>query len=83
MCHSGLLFKYKIINYDLIIDFQTFSRDLNAEDVRKSIIKSTAVITGKPVSSFANEFYKSLSVSLRKPNARAILKRLPGDKHID
>ena len=56
---------------------------LDAEDVFKVIIKSTASLGGETVSIIANQLYQALSVILHKANARAIFKRLPGQKHID
>ena len=61
----------------MIIEASGGAWGLNAEEVWKSIIKSTAVLSGEPISSVANELYQSLSVTLQKSNARAILKRLP------
>ena len=56
---------------------------LDAEDVFKVIIKSTASLSGETVSTIANQIYQALSVTLHKANARALFKRLPGQKHID
>ena len=56
---------------------------LDAEDVFKIIIKSAASLSGETVSAVSNQLYQSLSVTLHKANARALFKRLLGQKHID
>lgn len=56
---------------------------LDAEDVFKVIIKSTASLGGETASIVANQLYQALSITLHKANARAIFKRLPGQKRID
>ena len=56
---------------------------LDAEDVFNIIIKSAASLSGETVSTISYQLYQSLSVTLHKANARALFKRLPGQKHID
>ena len=55
----------------------------DANDIWKSVIQTTASLTGEPRSSIANSLYQALSFSLHKANARAILKRLPGQRFND
>ena len=56
---------------------------LDAEDVFKIIIKSSASLSGETTSTVANQLYQALSITLYRANARALFKRLPGQKHID
>ena len=72
------------INYiPMIIEGSGGSWGSEAEDVWKIIIRTTASITGEAFSSIATRIYQSLSVTLHKANARAILKRMPAQKLAD
>ena len=55
---------------------------MDTKNVFKVIIKSTASFGGETVSTVANQLYQALSIIRHKANARAIFKRLPGQKHI-
>ena len=67
----------------MIIESSGGTWGLDAEDVWKVIIRSTASLSGETVSTIANQIYQAMSIMLHKANARAIFKRFPGQKRID
>lgn len=67
----------------MIVEASGGAWGLDAEDVWKTIIKSTAALTGEAISGIANDFYQAMSICLHRSNARSILKRLPENKHVD
>ena len=61
----------------MVIEASAGSWGLEAENVWKILIKAIASTTGDKISMISSTLYQSLSITLHKSNARAILKRSP------